>query len=554
MKKKLLILIVVFLPLSIFSQTPNWSWANSAGGNNYDVGNAIAKDASGNIYVTGKFLSSTISFGSTILINNGGSDIFIVKYSPSGSIIWAKNFGGVGDDESTCISIDADDNIFIGGWFFSTSISFGSYTLNEAVSNISTDLFIAKLDSSGNVVWAKSAGGTWEDVIMGITTDVLGNVYVTGSFNSQVISFGNVVLTSGGPGHKVFCIIKYDAFGNAQWGKKAGGISEDEGSGITSDAAGNVIATGYFHSPSIIFGSTTLNNFGFYNGFIVKYDNSGNVMWAKSVGGTGDDKAFKVCSDTNSNIYITGEFSSPNGVFGNTTLTNASNTGNTGDVFVVKYDSSGNAIWAKRAGDTSNDYGMNLNSDLNGNLFVIGWFTSSTINFDSTTLVRSGPDDVFIVKYDALGNAIWAKGFGCNDYVDGNDILITNQEEIYLTGAFYCDTIYLGSNALTNASSNYRSDILTAKLNSTVGLNEINYNRKIIIYPNPFALQTSINFGEEQKNTEIKIMDLLGKEIKTINFSGQQITLEKGTMQAGVYFLQATNKKKIILNKRIVIQ
>ena len=559
MKKYILILIAQVLTSNAFSQSPDWGWAKSGAGTGNDYGNAIAKDANGGIYVTGKFVSPTITFGSTILTNNGNSDIFIVKYSSSGDVIWAKNFGGAMDESAASISIDANDNLYITGYFFSTSIAFGGFTVNEVVPNYSADLFIVKLNSSGNVLWAKSAGGVWDDSASGVTTDLNGNVYITGGFEGPVMSFGSFTLTGGGQGHSKFFIVKYDAAGNAQWGKTAGGTSTDEGSGITTDPSGNIIVTGYYHSPSITFGNTTLNNLGFYNSFITKYDNLGNVIWAKSVGGTGDDKAFKVCSDSNSNIYVIGAFYSQTGVFGNTTLTNASSTGNTGDLFVMKYDSSGTPLWSKSAGNTSNDYGINLNTDVSGNLFVIGWFSSTTITFGSTTLTKSGTDDIFIVKYDTLGNIIWAKNAGCNNsvgnnYMDGNDIVINAQGEVYITGSFYCDTITLGSNILTNASTNYGPDILTAKLNSSLGTNEISLTEKIIIYPNPFETKTSIDFEEEQENLNVKIIDVLGNEIKTMNFTGKQLTIEKGQMQSGIYFIQLIDEKKNVVTKKIIVQ
>lgn len=549
MKKTILILTTILLTFTSISQAPSWIWAKTSGGNNYDEGRAIAKDASGNIYVTGKFLSQSITFGSTVLTNNGNYDMFIVKYDPSGNVIWAKNFGGTGDESSTCINIDLNGNIYIGGWFYSPSVVFGSTTINISASNNSTDLFLAKLDPSGNVIWAKCAGGTVGEDITGITTDASGSVYVTGGFDSPSLSFGTFTLTSGGPGHQVFFIVKYDSTGNAVWGRTAGGISTDVGSGIATDASGNILVTGYFHSSTITFGTTTLTCQGFYNSFTVKYDNSGNVIWAKKSGGTGDDKAFKVCTDANSNVYVVGAFTSATGVFGNTTLTNASSAGNTGDLFIIKYDSSGNAIWAKSAGNTSNDFGINLNVDPNGNPYVIGWFSSTTIDFGTTTLTKSGPDDIFIAKYDTSGNALWAKNAGCDDYMDGNDILINAQGEVYVTGAFYCDTLDLGSISLANASANTRSDILTAKLTSTLGLDEINSDKQVTIYPNPFTMQTTIVFKEEQQNVTLKITGISGKEVRTVDFTGKEFVLEKGSMQPGIYFVEIGNNvsKKIIL-------
>ena len=136
------------------------------------------------------------------------------------------------------------------------------------------------------------------------------------------------------------------------WAKGAGGTYNDYTHSIAVDANGNSYVTGYFDSPTITFGSTVLTNANSAGGtcdiFIVKYDESGNVLWAKGEGGTSTDYAYSITVDANGNSFITGYFDSPSIIFGSTTLTNADNTGNTGDIFIVKYNTSGNVLWAKR--------------------------------------------------------------------------------------------------------------------------------------------------------------------------------------------------------------
>ena len=388
-----------------YDSSGNVLWAKSAGGNNLEEGRAIAVDASGNCYVTGYFESSSITFGSTILTNVNGIDIFIVKFDASGNVIWAKNVGGLGLVFG--IAVDGNGNCYATGCFFSASISFGSTKLFNTGPNGSADIFIAKFDSSGNAVWAKSAGGNEDDVCTAISVDGRGNSNITGTFKSSSITFGSSMLTNIGgfcSGFPVtscsdFLIAKFDANGNALWAKSAGGSSHDGGYGIAVDSNSNVYVTGYFAGLSITFDTTKLTNagpFGSADVFTVKCDSNGNTIWAKNVGCGGDSRGIAV--DGMGNSYVVGDFNSPC-TFGTTTL----NPGIFGDLFILKYDSSGNPVWGKSAGGDGSDRGQGIAVDGGGNCYITGCYDGSYISFGSTTLGSAGDNDFFVAR---LGNPI----------------------------------------------------------------------------------------------------------------------------------------------------
>jgi len=312
----------------------NVLWAKSAGGNKNDYGNSISTDINGNSYITGEFKSNTITIGSTTLTNAGSysSDIFVVKYDGAGNLLWAKSAGGAGHDYGNSISTDTSGNSYITGSFGSPTITFGSTTLtNTSASHV--DLFVVKYDGAGNVLWAKSAGGSLDESSNSIHTDANGNSYITGNFDGS-ITFGSTTLTyTGSFGNDIF-IVKYDGAGNVLWAKSAGGSLDESSNSISTDANGNSYITGRFYSSTITFGSDTLTNAGTDDIFVVKYDGAGNVLWAKSAGGTEDDHGWSISLDANGNSYITGGFASPIITFGSTTLTNAGDW----DIFVVKLD------------------------------------------------------------------------------------------------------------------------------------------------------------------------------------------------------------------------
>ena len=161
------------------------------------------------------------------------------------------------------------------------------------------------------------------------------------------------------------------------WAKRAGGTDTDKGSSVATDANGNILVTGVFYSSSITFGTTTLTNAGGSNMYIAKYDAGGNVLWAKSAGGTDSNGGYSIATDANGNIFVTGEFRNSSITFGTTTLTNAGYY----DIFIVKYDVGGNVLWAKSTGGTDWDEGRSVASDANGNILVTGIFVSPSITF-----------------------------------------------------------------------------------------------------------------------------------------------------------------------------
>ena len=173
----------------------NWLWANQAGGTNCDYGHGIAVDDNGNSYIIGNFLESA-NFGITTLTSSGYYDIFVAKLDINGNWLWAKQAGGTSYDFGNSIAVDTNRNVYVTGFFYSSSCSFGTITLINSSSEY-IDIFVAKLDINGNWLWAKQAGGTSDDCGYGITVDVNGNSYITGIFRGSA-TFGTTTLTSSG--------------------------------------------------------------------------------------------------------------------------------------------------------------------------------------------------------------------------------------------------------------------------------------------------------------------------------------------------------------------
>lgn len=239
----------------------NWLWVNNAGGSALDMGVGIVLDDDRNIYVTGLF-SETATFGSHSIISNGDADVFAAKADEEGNWQWAASAGGDSWDNSYEITIDADENCYVTGDFKQTA-TFGPYSIT---SDGDGDIYVAKIDSEGNWLWASQAGGIEQDISVGIVIDDNDDILVTGSFK-DVATFDDHEIFSNG-NYDLF-IAKMDADGNWLWVVGNGGNEEDYGRSITVGENGYYYTIGCFDN-SLSFGPYTLNSDGGYDIFVVK--------------------------------------------------------------------------------------------------------------------------------------------------------------------------------------------------------------------------------------------------------------------------------------------
>ncbi|HNX03231.1 MAG TPA: SBBP repeat-containing protein [Candidatus Cloacimonas sp.] len=550
MKKTFLLLILVLCSLALFAQNEDWHWAIQAGGTDDDYSYGIAIDSNRNSYVTGYFKSSSITFGTTTLTNSGYEDIFVAKMDSNGNWLWAKQAGGTDYDEGMSIAVDANGNSYVTGYFFSNA-NFGDTNL---ISSGYSDIYIAKLDSNGNWLWVKQAGGTSEEWGIGVAVDSNGNSYVTG-FYQESATFGTITLTSSG-GNDIF-VAKLDSNGNWLWAKQAGGTSYDEGVSIAVDTNGNSYVTGDF-SASATFGTTTLTSSGEGDIFVAKMDISGNWLWAQQAGGTDYDSGFSVAVDANGNIYVTGSFKE-SATLGTTTLTSSGSE----DIFIAKLDSNGNWLWAKQAGGTYYDFGNSIAVDANGNSYVTGYFEYSA-TFGATTLTSSGESDIFVAKLNSNGNWLWAKQTGGTSFDFGYGIAVDANGSSYVTG-FFMESATFGTTPLTS-SGGY--DIFVAKLGEVNSINLpdiIPFNGICSIYPNPFNPLTTIDYEISMPaDVKIEVYNNRGQLVRSFALGYKKQGSYKLTWEgednngclcsSGIYYIKMRAGKEIYTKKAVLLK
>jgi len=382
------------------------------------------------------------------LTANGG-DAFISKLDSSGSFIWAKNLATTSwsyDIYSYSIAIDIWGFVYTTGYFNGTSdFDPGPGVYNMTANIWAQDIFISKLNSSGNFVWAKQFSGPAQKSATSLTVDYSGNVVTTGYFMDSVdFDPGPSSFNLGSSGYNDIFISELDAAGNFIWAGKIGGPSSESPACISLDAAGNIILTGNFgdtcdFDPG---NGTFLLNGSSGSVFVSKLTASGNLMWAKQFGGPGSTSE-RINSHTinaSGDIYTTGYFSgiadfNPDaGVYNLTALGNCS--------FTSRLNSSGSFDWAKSAGKGAGAYDKSMVTDRTGNVLTTGGFWG-TVDFDPGPGIfnltnDANEKDIFIYKSDASGNFLWAKqmnGTASDDYA--NAIAVDSLGDIYITGYFW---------------------------------------------------------------------------------------------------------------------
>ncbi len=257
-------------------------FAKAYGGANWDYAYSVQQTSDGGYIVVG----STASFGA------GEENIFLIKTDANGNIIWAKTYGGTEYDRAYSVQQTSDGGYIVAGYTF----SFGA----------GSDVFLIKTDANGNVIWAKTYGGTNWDEAFSVQQTSDGGYIVAGYTGSFGAGGGDIFL------------MKTDANGNLQWAKTFGGTGWDEAFSVQQTSDGGYIVAGRTSS----FGA------GFYNAFLVKTDANGNIQWAKTYGGTGFDYAYSVQQTSDGGYIVAGRTSS----FGAGSV----------DIFLIKTDANGN--------------------------------------------------------------------------------------------------------------------------------------------------------------------------------------------------------------------
>jgi len=400
---------------------PTLSWNTFLGGSNTEHIRGMVIDDVGNIFVTGW---SSATWGTPIYAFQGGTDTFVAKLNPSGSLVWNTFLGGVGDDRGYGLALDDTGNLYVVG----NSLA----TWDHGIVPVSPihphtggwDFFVAKLYVSGIYQWHTFAGGSGTDKAYGIIftkENTVNNIYVTGNSDTSW-NYGATAPLNNHSGGDDALVCKFNSLGAYQWHTFFGSADNDYGSALAADKSGNIYMTGWSHAT---WGSSPIRGHsGNNDAVVVKFDTSGTLAWNTFLGGPGDDTASSIALDLSGNPYVTGTSS---GTWGSPVLPFAGST----NAFVASLNNNGLLAWNTFLGaGTSSGFGISLYRS--GDIYITGLTDTS---WGSPVNAHAGANDAFVAKLSTNGGAfLWNTFMGGSGNDSGYIVGLNPAGNLFIAG------------------------------------------------------------------------------------------------------------------------
>jgi hypothetical protein len=471
----------------------------------WDEGNSVQQTSDGGYIVAGETYSL------------GADGVFLIKTDANGNIIWAKTYGGTGGEGAFSVQQTSDGGYIVAGYT-------GSWPYY--------DIFLIKTDANGNIIWAKAYGGTSGDQAYSVQQTSDGGYIVAGYTGSFGAGYGDIFL------------IKTDANGNVQWAKTYGGTDLDWAYSVQQTSDGGYIVAGFTYS----FGA------GSWDIFLIKTDTNGNIIWAKTYGGTDWDVARSVQQTSDGGYIVAGR----TGSFGAGDY----------DIFLIKTDANGNIIWAKTYGGISYDRASSVQQTSDGGYIVAGW----TYSFGAG-------GDIFLIKTDASGNVIWAKTYGetGGDYASS---VQQTSDDGYIVAGSNSDVFLIKTDANGNIGScsivqNASPTVNTVSPTVTTPSLSVSSPSFTVNSVSPTVTTPTLTVSElcplsisefcqpvsgiiTQYKGGIKVSGSGEFEVKVYNVSGVMVKSLKGKnevkleLSRGVYFVEVVSGGKVIREKVVI--
>jgi hypothetical protein len=557
---RLLFYSLIFTSFSALSQAPAWQWGTGDVAKFWPSG--LQAGSSGKLYFCGSFYDS-LTLGTFNFTTNGDYDISIAQFDTSGNALWAKIISGE-KSEGAGLAADGNGNVYLAGNFSSKQLTIGAVThTNVQTSSQSydfTDLFITKLDPTGNFLWSKTYGTWKQEYLTSLAVDRSGNLLVTGYFYDLPLVFGTTTLTSMSPGtvcQQAF-VAKLDPSGNIIWAKRFGSSENSYdvyGGQITTDGSRNIIISGGYVNSAIFGTSTLTGTAGDIDVYVTKLDSTGNVIWVKNIQGPQYQFTSSIKTDKQDNIYILGEPGLSASV-GSNTYTSCGGT----DVLLTKYDPNGNVLWVKLIGTQDDELANDICMDNGNNIYITGKSLNDSIRINGQTVfVSADTIGAFIMKLNSQGNSLWLKAVEGNTSHIGILVEVSNDGDLFFSGTGFSSAIF-GQDTISGSSTPMTPAFIfsLAKMhvhNSviTVGTKDAEQVHGLTVYPNPASDEIEV-FSREDPVESLIISDLSGRilqsELNRHGVSPFHITLPP--VENGVYLLTQKSASSVLTSKIII--
>lgn len=604
--RPLLWLLVTIVLVPTITQAQPISSAYSFGGTSADTPAAIAVDAEGSRYVAGTF-EGTIDFGGGVSITSAGdSDAFLVKFDADGTALWARRagtdvFNDFGEDVAVAIRPDLPDagRVSLTGTFTGEATFDGGSAPDTTITTLNDfDAFVATYNTAGDLEWVRRIGGTEQDVARAVAVQpgVAGapDIVVAGGFTGEA-QVGDTTLVSIGGGDNAY-VARFTSEGELVWARSAGGSDGATAYDVALSANGETLMTGQFDGVASFDDDTALQSVGRTDIFVAKYDGGGAVTWAQRLGGADDDYVrglvlSKQGLSSEATIYVAGAFSGEV-LIASDVLTSAGFT----DGLAVALDHDGTPLWGRRSGGDGFDWLEDITTpppphsalmlpegQLPAPLYITGYIDeSATVEGpDSTiTLSSAGGQDGFLAAYetgipgdegDESGRLLDAFSFGGTDRDQGSGLAIVpqasaNDLDPVITGSFRGSASF-GEVTLTSTGSldgfltqvescpDYFCPTNAEDTPSTLGL------RLSPASPNPVrgAAALTLTLSAPRRHVEVALFDALGRHVALLHDgpmpAGETpLTLNASDLPAGLYLVRATGIRGAVSRSVTVVR
>lgn len=559
--------ITVFLPLillTFYLNAQSFQWGGAYGGSGEDVLRDMHTDAVGNTYSTGYFTDTAdfdISPSESNLTSNGFYDVYVLKTNSEGGYEWAVNMGGDSFDYGVGITTDTDGNVYVTGYYDGTV----DFDPGAGVTNITAlgggDIFILKLNSDGEFLWAKSVGGIGYEESTAIavsstgTVTVLGYFYEPADFNPGPDEY---ILTSAGASDTF--LVNLDANGDFISAQRYGGADLDLALDMKMNSINDIFIAGYFEGttdfdPSASGEFNLTSSSAGFSSYLLHLNSAGELVYA---GATHDGNAEVrgIAVDASDNVYLTGHFNGTVNFSPDETNTDYIFTSDAAyNGFAMKLNTMGILEWARPIESDDTVFGFDIAVDLQGNVFTTGYF-AATADFDpeanatfNLTKQSDNATDAYMWALDTDGNLVNAFTFGGADFLDTHKIGADAQGYVYISGHFEktVDINPLEGETMEVTSIDFRDNYLIKMAATLLGVPSNNYS-PIVAYPNPAGSVVFIAGTANLRGKSYSLYDAVGRSILTGDIDGSgQINLE--TINPGIYYLNIGKSNTIKLIK-----
>lgn len=550
--------LVLVLSFSMSAQVPTWTWGASFGTVSDDKVNSLAADAAGNIYATGYF-RNTVDFDPQAGISNLTAnyvDVFILKLNNGGGLEWAKRIGSTSFSAAElgqCIALDPVGNIYVAGQIGIDTVDMdpgpGTFYLTGTSSR---DAFVLKLDAVGDLVWAKQITGPQDELPIAMVVDVAGSVHLCGRFNGTGVDFdpGSDTLLINSAGNTDSFVMKLDPLGDLAWATTMSSAAPEleEALGIAVDAAGHVYTTGVFAGTVDLDpgpGTVNMTAVEDLDIFIQKLTSDGQLVWARSIGGNGPQRAEGIALDASANILLTGSYpDSDTDLDPNAGTEIRSAWPN--DLFVLKLDSASNFQWVRTMGEGAPQYcrGIDIATDDDGSVFASAYLTDSMDcdpGSDSLFVASVGQQDVLVFKLNDGGDLQWATTIQGTYNEIPSALALGDAGGVYVSANYHSPQISFGGITVNNASGgSSTTDMVIARLDSTdlatsLPTNTDTHSPGAVVYPVPFSDELLVSGTDA--NELIQLLDATGRVVLRARTTEGLTRLNTVALAPGAYVL-----------------